>query len=44
MKIVDFGYLIPSIIILLGIPLLFYIKLVTHSTKSLDVTIYGSTI
>jgi hypothetical protein len=44
MKIVDYGYLIPSIIIIVGIPLLLYIKVAQHPTRSLDLTIYGSTI
>lgn len=44
MKIVDYGYLIPSLIIIVGIPFLIYIKLAQHLTKPLDITIYGSTI
>ena len=44
MKIVDYGYVIPSLIILVGIPLLLYIKLSQHTANPLDITIYGSTI
>lgn len=44
MKIIDYGYLIPSAIVILGIPLLMIIKLSQHSTNPLDITIYGSTI
>lgn len=44
MKIVDYSYLIPSLIMILGIPVLFYLKLSSHETHSLSITIYGSTI
>jgi hypothetical protein len=44
MKIIDYGYLLPSLIIIFGIPLLLYLKLAHYPTKSLDITIYGSTI